>query len=255
MKRLASKGAYLKFQIAAWPSLVWFYIRSSKLFTRALAALIVVSWTAAFFAGGYFYSQHRFDDLMGDFEQMSKRYNLPYEGVDWPARFSALQRWVEVEDKAAEKMKEYLYEKDRRIKELEEHLYFYRTVVAPEEGGKDLSIFSVNVGRSEEERVYPIEVILRNHDTKKGAVKGSVKILVEGETGLPGIALVRDDLLKDELKFSFKYFQRLKGVLRLPARFNPSRLSVVVDSRKSKPVKETYAWAALLAKNGSPTRN
>lgn len=218
-----------------------------------LAAFVVVSWTAAFFAGGYHYSQRHFENLMQGFERMSKRYNLPYEGVDWTARFSALQRWVEVENKAADEMKEYLYERDQKIKELEEHLYFYRTVIAPEEGGKDLSIFSINVSRAEEERAYPIEVVLRNHDTKKGAVKGSVKVLVEGERGLPGevpgMAVVRDDLLKDELKFSFRYFQRLKGVLRLPERFNPSRLSVVVSSKKFEGIKETYAWTALLAKN------
>lgn len=249
MNRLAAKGAVFKSQIATWSSLIWFYIRSSKLFAGTVAVIVVVSWTAAFFAGGYLYSQHRFGDLMGGFEQMSKRYNLPYEGIDWTARFSALQRWVEVESEATDRMKEYLHERDRQIKELEEQLYFYRTVVAPEEGGKDLSIFSVSVGRAEEARVYPVEVVLRNHDTKKGAVKGSIKVLVEGEAGLSGTAVVRDDLLKDELKFSFRYFQRVKGSLRLPERFKPSRLSVVVSSKKSEDIKETYAWAALLAQN------
>ncbi len=246
MKRLAGRAGKLDSRIAAWSSLLWFYVRSSKWFTLMLALALAALWTAACFVGGYYYSQRDFNQLMAGFEQMSRRYNLPYEGVTWAARFSALQRRTEVSDKAVEEIKRYLYEKNEQLKELEEHLYFYRTVIAPEDEEKGLAVFSVNLRRSEDAQAYPVEVVLRNHHSKKGAVKGRIKILVEGEAEARGPALVRDDLLEGEIRFSFKYFQRLNGILRLPERFSPRRLSVVIAADRFEETAETYAWAALL---------
>ena len=205
---------------------------------------VAALWGAMLFAGGYFYSQWSFDELMTDFEQVSERYKLPYEGVSWSARFSALQRYIEISDNASDEVKHYLYEKDQKINALEEQLYFYRTVIAPEDEQKDLTIFSVQLKEREQTRTYPVEIVLRNHRSKKGAVKGHIRVLVEGQQGTTQL---RDDLLVDKIQFSFKYFQRLKGVLELPKNFHPDRLIVVVDSNKFKDIKETYAWETLLS--------
>ncbi len=247
MKPFPDKDTKLNPRIAAWSSLLWFYARSNKVFMRTFIASVMALCAGAFFAGGYYYSQYHFEELMAGFEQLSERYNLPYEGMSWAARFSAVQLRTEVANKTVEQIKEYLHEKDQQIKELEEHLYFYRTVIAPEDEEKALSIFSVNLQWAAERRVYPIEVVLRNHRSKKGTVKGGIKVLVEGAVEPQGAMLVRDDLLEGEIKFSFKYFQRLKGTLRLPGSFSPNQLSVVVKADKVKGVKETYAWAELFA--------
>ncbi len=245
MKQLADKVGRLGFRISAWSSLFWFYARSGRLFAFVLSLLGAALFAAAFFTGGYYYSQRDFDRLMAGFDQVSQRYNLPSDGITWAARFSAVRRHVEVADKAVEEMKQYLYQRDQEIKELEEHLYFYRTVIAPEDEKKDLAIFSVSLQSAPGERAYLLEVVLRNHHSKKGIVKGRVKVLVEGRAGSRGTMLVRDDLIEEEIKFSFRYFQRVRGTLRLPEGFGPSRLSVVADSNKFKSVKETYTWSDL----------
>ena len=211
-----------------------------------MALLLAGFWAAAFFFGGYYYSRYEFNQLMAGFEQTSKRYNLPYEGLSWAARLSALLRRTEVSDKAIEEIKHYLHEKEEQIKDLEEHLYFYRKVAFSEDEKKGLAIFSVNLQRDMSPRTHSIEVILRNYPGKKTNVKGIVRVLVEGQTGPRGTVLSRDDLLEDEINFSFRHFQRLSGVLRLPGSFSPLRLSVIVDSDQFEDVVETYAWAALL---------
>ena len=246
MKRLSDGIAKIHARVATWVSLLWFYVRSHALFMRVVAVTLAILMAAAFFAGGYFYSQRHFDRLMAGFERVSERYQLPYEGVSWEARFSALQRYIEVADEAADEIKRYLYEKDQKINELEEQLYFYRTVIAPEDEKKDLTVFSVRLRQGEQAQTYSVQVVLRNHRSKKGAVKGRVRVLVEGEFAPQGVVAVRDDLLVDKISFSFKYFQRLQGVLRLPEDFSPDRLSVVVDSNKYGDIEETYSWEALL---------
>ena len=236
-------------QLVTWLNIFWVSIFSSRRFMLMFIILCITVWTFIAFTVGYYYSQHSLEKTMIAFEQMSKRYNLPYERLSWDSRFSALQRWVNVSDKASEEMKRLLYEKNQSIKELEEHLYFFRSVVAPEEKRETLSIFSVNLQRLEEENAYQIEVVLRNDTSKKEAVKGIVKVLIKGSVNPQAMALVRADLLDEDIRFSFKYFQRLKGILRLPESFKPDRLSVVIDSNKFDDIEEIYAWEGLLEKS------
>ena len=252
MKRFAGKAGDLRSRVPVWSSLLWFYIRSSRLFAPVLLVLLGILWSAALFTGGYYYSQSGFERLMKGFDQMSRRYGLPYEGLTWAARLSALQRRVDVSDREVDQIKYYLHEKEEKLKELEEQLYFYRTVIAPEDSKKDIVVFSVSLRRDAGTWSYPVEVVMRNHRSKKGVVNGRVRMLVEGEDTRSGNTLVREDLLGEELGFSFRYFQRLNGVVRLPEGFNPRRLSIVVNSNRFKDVVETYAWAELLERgNGT----
>ena len=233
-------------QLVAWSSLLWFYLRSRPFFTRVLWLSVAVLWTASWFIGGYVYSRHHFDGLMSGFEPLSERYNLPYQGVSWAARFSALQRYVEISDQTKEEMKLYLYEKEEKISELEEQLYFYRTVIAPEDSDKGLSIFSLQLEQVKASGAYSFQVVLRNHQSKQGTVKGRIKVSIDGEHIPAGGRMVRDNLLVDEMKFSFRYFQRLKGLLHLPEQFIPRQVSVMVDSNKFQDVEKTYAWNELI---------
>ena len=143
-------------------------------------------------------------------------------------------------------MRQHLYEKEQMIEELQEQLYFYRAVIAPEDGNTDLSIFSVSLQPIEKRRMYSLELVLRSHAVNKGAMKGRVDVSVEGTAIAENKELMRDDLLVAELHFSFKYFQRLKGLLRLPDGFVPQRLNISVESGRSKGFENIYDWNGLI---------
>lgn len=230
-----------------WPKLVWLRFRSSRYFLSIGLAMLAAAWTALVFAGGYYYSYQPFRGAELLFERISDRYGLPREGLDWRARFYALQSWIDVADRTHDQMKQQLYDKDQTIRELEEQLYLYRSVTAPEENAHGLSIFSVKLQRSADSRSYPIEVILRNHSVEESEVRGHIKVVVEGVSGSPGEKPVREDLLDGgRLPFSFRYFQRLRGLLQLPDDFVPHRLSIAVSGAdRYKGFESTYDWEGL----------
>ena len=52
------------------------------------------------------------------------------------------------------------------------------------------------------------------------------------------------------LPYRFRYFQDLKGDLRLPKGFKPLEVQVSVTGRDAKQHEQTFAWADALATGG-----
>ncbi len=232
---------YCKEQISAWLSLAWFY-----LFSNINRKVLVVGWgivlvAVLFFGIGYFSvksSYREFEIAFGDFMQdLDIKWR---EDDSWHMRFAMLKQEVNVVHEKVWQLENLLDDNFFTIEDLKEQIYFYKSVVAPEELGEGLVIFSTAISMPTQPSEYPIEVILRKIGKPKQVMNGHIEISVSGIMHQQKKDLI--GLTDGNMDFSFKYFQRVKGIVRLQEDFIPQRLTVTVVSSRFAPLIKTYAW-------------
>ena len=164
------------------------------------------------------------------------------------AHVAMIDHEVDMLDKKIEQLKRSEIENVLKQKELQEQLYFYKSVLAPEELQKGIFIFSIHVSKPmQKDNHYPIEIILRKGN-KKGLVgSGHVEVIVYGEFH-KGAEREKGTIDLKEINFSFKYFQRWAGEIEIPPNFTPESLKTIIVSSRSKPVIQEYSWKEVASK-------
>jgi hypothetical protein len=93
-------------------------------------------------------------------------------------------------------------------------------------------------------------VLTLTQNLKKSALtEGSAEISVEGVHDGKVVTVPWRELTAPsggELHFSFKYFQRLEGMLSLPAGLSPNRILVSASSSGGERTQQAFAWADAL---------
>ena len=228
----------------AWIGLLWFYVYSGKYKGKILSYTAIALLCGMFYAGGYFMAQQRYQEFERAANQIGEELGLEWQEQPWFIRFSMIKREIDVAAKMVGQLKQFLYEKSRDLEDLKEQVYFYKSVIAPEELKGGLSIFSVAVLEPVSDGQYPVEIVLRKMDKKTAIVKGHIKISVYGSqhdeyTNLTGLD-------KGNIKFSFKYFQKIRGAISLPEGFVPNQLEVVVVSNNFKAFEQKFSWKDIV---------
>lgn len=227
-----------------WLSLTWFFIHSNK-YRKTFVMFVGVSVLCGSFYGlGHYFVKRHYQELETALEQMAHDMGLHWGDTPWHGRFAMLKRKLDVALKTTKQLESFLYEKSLEIEDLKEQIYFYKSVVAPEDLQEGLSIFSVNVQDPVRRREYPVEIILRKMQKAGGAVKGNIRVSAYGY--LDNKETHIDALGGEKIEFSFKYFQRVKGALYLPEGFFPRRLNITVISDRFKSFEQVYAWHDII---------
>lgn len=162
-----------------------------------------------------------------------------------------LQRGELIEREAADDVTATLHALESELLLLREELSFYKSIVSPSamEPGLHVQSFELEPGEGSGEYLYKLVLtqVRGNSRVARGKVDIEVSGLLEGRLQRLRLGQLTDQE-QDMLKFSFKYFQSVEGVIVLPAGFEPSRVAVRLkpDSKRLDAVEREYEWDSAL---------
>ncbi|MFW5969979.1 MAG: DUF6776 family protein [Halofilum sp. (in: g-proteobacteria)] len=166
-----------------------------------------------------------------------------------------LERSHRIDEDAIGRLREALAEREERIAGLEEELAFYRNLVSPSEMQAGLRIRRLSLAAVPgEERTYRYELVLTQLNSDDTYVEGRVDFELEGRQPDDGRRTLKLDEVatgdgEADSRFRFRYFQTLRGRIRLPESFDPIRVQLRVEPSGGRvdPVEEDYPWSSLLS--------
>lgn len=156
------------------------------------------------------------------------------------------QTAVEVSQQAQNSIRRELKSHHAQMAELEETIEFYKSIMSPESSEHGLRADSVVLTASETPQEYNMILTLGQFGGEHEAVKGRVIISVSGLQDGGKKVLEHDAVFDNEAstRFSFRYFQELKGRLVLPDGFEPQQLQVhiIPNLRQLKNTEHSFDW-------------
>ncbi len=173
------------------------------------------------------------------------------EIVESNRRATMLERNSRIDDDASVQLKETLAQAQNEALELKKELSFYKSIVAPEQGSRNLAIQTIQLKKNESGNFhYKIMVSQRgrNDQFARGTIDVSIQGVDKGQPLTLKLAEVSNET-KKPMKFGFKYFQNFEGVMTLPEAFQPDtvRVKVTPSTGKIKAVDEKFEWSDLTA--------
>jgi len=146
------------------------------------------------------------------------------------------------------------------IFQLTEEVTFYKSLMAPSSLAKGLQIADFELTALEKPGTYRFHLLLTQVETRRDWVQGEVTLEVEGRMAaasgtdgsdsatvngpkvLPLTEIGEGDSYP--LKYRFRYFQDLSGVISLPRGFEPERIVVRAGKRgaSTQPLSRTFDW-------------
>jgi cell division protein FtsB len=134
-----------------------------------------------------------------------------------------------------------------RIAQQNKDLAFYRGIVSDSAGANRVRVHQVTIAPGETAGGYRIRVVLVQTARPERDVSGTVTLSLEGaERGQPALLplarLTADK--REQLRFSFRYFQEFEQQVLLPADFTPAGVQVEVRAagRTGEPLTEKFEW-------------
>ncbi|WP_229528269.1 DUF6776 family protein [Planctobacterium marinum] len=215
---------------------------------RFYLALIAVM----FFSGwlGYTWSGLKHEQQQEEIQTLNQSINnLVTENDRLTRDINILGVDLEVARLAAEENRKRFQQQMSTENELRRELSFYQKVMAPELEQDGFVIDSFNVEPTASDGFFRYAMILMQQDRHRTTVKGRVKIsLVGSHAGKPSEIQLTDSMTEnsDDMEFSFRYFEVLKGEFSIPDDFAPE-LIVVESYLKDKKwgsdyLKRTFEW-------------
>ena len=143
-----------------------------------------------------------------------------------------------------------------RVAELEQETAFYRGLMRPNADNSGLTIGSLDIVKMKAPRRYEYKLVIQQLAAQHRLLKGYLEFTiigrktptVTGETTLvtPAIPLrdVSEEVSVVRMPLRFKYFQRFKGELELPIKFEPERIEIkaVSTGKVSAMVEKKFSW-------------
>lgn len=211
-----------------------------------VTGLLLASWSSAFYYLGYAVERNRLDGALDELARI-EGFEGVLDGKDTALKLVAVRTQAALLRESSLQMRDELRRQQRDLAELNEQLYFYRSVIAPEDLPKGVSVLSMQLGESSDEGRFPFELVLRASGVKGKRVKGNVRLGMTGTVDGVEKKLRMDAFYRGEKQFSFQYFQRLKGAIVVPEGYTPINVEVWVQVAQRDPVFQSFAWRGLLA--------
>ncbi|MGB2739293.1 MAG: DUF6776 family protein [Cognaticolwellia sp.] len=211
-----------------------------------LLAIVVISVFCGYRIGNFYHSYQS-----QTLAQQQTRLDFLYQQlVDKTQRVNILDVELEVERMANQRSQQTLKSIEQANFEVKKELAFYEKIMAPEKAANGLVIDNVNLTKTESPHHYRFQVVLVQQLLRKRYAKGVIEISITGSldnipTTIPLSEL--PTLNKQDLPFSFQYFQIINGELTLPENFIPEAINVAAILTKTKwqkynRIEQSYTW-------------
>ena len=156
----------------------------------------------------------------------------------------------EVNAKALELVRGELASQHETIAELERDLYIYKSLAAPADLAEGLHIHSVEFTRNGQSDRYQFRVLVQQQSVRKNrTMTGTLRVQLvghrNGKETKYHLARLSKEVSRNDIRLRFRYFQEIKGELKLPDGFVPQ--FVRASAKSTAPLKseddEEYPWA------------
>jgi DNA-binding transcriptional MerR regulator len=222
-----------------------------------------LTWLAAvFLAGLTAYGEWRLYDagkLQGAEELKSLRAehielrgqlrDLRKQNASLQERSAMLERSSQIDQQAARDVQEQLESLQEKLRAAREEVEFYRGIIVPGDAAAGLRIHRFEIAPGQQPGEYHYDLVLTQVKRHDRIVTGKIQWRIigkdEGATRELNLSDVTQPAVK-QLRFRFRYFQHLTGVLTLPAGFQAREvvLSVVATGKDAvEPVEESFEWS------------
>jgi hypothetical protein len=219
--------------------------------TGAFSLLRILLLLLVVMASGWYGYQvgHSGQDGLAVFKpSMQERIRqLVVEREDLRRQLSMAQQSAEMDQAVIKAIKERIKKFQNERLKMEEELTFLRGIVSADSAKKGLRIqkFQLTAGNNAGDFDYAFTVsqVINSGLVAKGRIYLELEGLQDGETVTLGLAKLADDQKRSH-KMRFRYFQNVKGTLKIPAGFEPEKMTIEVkpDSKKLDAVTETFNW-------------
>lgn len=162
-------------------------------------------------------------------------------------RIQQLEVGGEIEYQASAQLKDIIGELQGEIAALKEEISFYRNIMSPGAEASGLRIEELSLRPGRDARHVKYSLVLIQSVEKHGEIRGEVSLVLRGvraaqelEESLDFISLSPGAVPTD---FRFRYFQELKGEIRLPDDFTPKSVQVSTSLAGGElPLEREFAW-------------
>lgn len=154
----------------------------------------------------------------------------------------------EVDKRSSEDVRQEVIELKAEIAALQEDISFYRSLMAPTDNQRGLTIGSVDVISTGVPRQYEFKVVVQQLATNHELLNGTLNVNIIGREGDVMKVIPLKDLSEqvdsEDIRLRFKYFQPIEGQLELPFGFTPERIELTARStgRNSTVVEKKFGW-------------
>lgn len=159
-----------------------------------------------------------------------------------------LERARQIESKAYTDLDETIKNLQSEILELKEELAFYRGIVSPREASTGLLLQKFSLEQDGSRHRLRYRVVLTQVLGNDRLANGTVELQLEGLQGNKARSLTLGDVTEksvNELRYRFKYFQKLEGVITLPEKFSLLRatLRILPQGSERNSIEKTIDWS------------
>lgn len=182
--------------------------------------------------------------------QKQRLENLYQEQAKLVKRVDTLAVELEVERLANQKAQTTIKAIEEANFVVKKELAFYQKVMAPEKQADGLVIDEVEILPTPSAQHFRYSVVLVQQQVKRRYAKGYIELKVNGSLNNKPAQLKLADIssvTKDDLTFSFKFFQRFDGEFTLPDNFVAESIVVTATLPKGKwqkfnRLEQTFPW-------------
>ena len=213
--------------------------RSDRLKTLLIGMGIVV---AIALLSAYYFGRHGLQGQIEHFE--SKLFEQDARNGSQQARIDTLEFRIaeltlgeSVSELAATDLQAVVVQQQGKIARLESEAIYYRNLMSPGAGDREVFIHRVDLLPSVDNRYLNYEILLTHADPDGAHTVGRIGITLAGivENRQTLIDAGASGLIEPEaLEYDFRYFQNFAGQLRLPEGFQPATLLLEVTSEAGK---------------------
>lgn len=157
------------------------------------------------------------------------------------------QMAVGVSQQAQNSIRQELKNYHTQIAELEEVIEFYKSIMSPDASDKELRADDIQLHATAIPNTYGYTLTLAQFGGEHALVQGQVSLSVEGVLAGEVVSIPHENLIDkgSDAKFSFRYFQELKGQLVVPEKFDAQQITVQVipSSRQIQNSEYKFNWS------------
>ncbi|MEX2474305.1 DUF6776 family protein [Marinobacter sp.] len=223
---------------------------------RLRRTLILLVFSVAAAVGGYAtglaQGGFRFSSVEDSRDQLEKEVEeLRAQHRAASQQLTNLERGRTIDQQALNQARRTMVKLETQISSLNADLTFYKNIMAPSEASKGLQVDRLSLQRDRQGSGYNFKLVLTQVGNNKSYLSGVVAVNVIGtrndEKEVIALRDLSDDIADLGVKFRFRYFQDVEGLLAVPKDFIPEKIQVVAKShgQASAQAERTFDWNDL----------
>lgn len=215
-----------------------------------ISLLVAILVVAAFFAGQWMSGQNQ-EISAREYKGLNKlATQQEKELVELRRKVLVNESNSAVDKESQQEIQQTVLNQNARIAKLENELFFYQRVLAPDKADRGLRIDTFSLKpTAEDNKLVDFRLVVTQVTNNNNFIEGRALVSLIGTRGktqevvLP-LKDVSPEINELDIKFRFKYFQNIVGQIHLPADFEPQKVQVILQSTGSKAmrIQAEYDW-------------